>query len=231
MNRLTLAMLISILCCYMASAQKVTVGNQSQKVKNETAKGFQVALEGKPEDVAPAWNKFLKDSGKGKSSGELLVITEPTVGGTLYEKGILYARSAGTGEKSTAWVGLLESEWSADELELVNKELEQLVYRFGVKFYKDKIQKQIDESVNAAQAVERQAQRASSEAKTLGNKLVSNEHQKVQLEKSLEENKLENLVLKQKIVNNKNAQDSLAQVAIQIQKVVDMHKERQMKVN
>src|SRR5205085_11764183 len=135
MNRLTLAMLISILCCYIASAQKVTVGNQSQKVKNETAKGFQVALEGKPEDVAPAWNKFLKDSGKGKSSGELLVITEPTIGGTLYEKGILYARSAGTGEKSTAWVGLLESEWSADELEVVNKELEELVYRFGVMFY------------------------------------------------------------------------------------------------
>src|SRR5207253_7568032 len=72
--------------------------------------------------------------------------------------------------------------------------------------------------LNAAQAVDRQAQRTSSEAKTLGNKLVNNEQQKVQLEKSLEENKLENLVLKQKIVNNKKAQDSLAQVAIQDRK-------------
>jgi hypothetical protein len=231
MNRVTLAMLISILCCYTASAQKVVVGQQSQKVKNETAKGFQAALEGKPEDVAPQWNRFLKDVGKGKSSGELLVISEPTVGGTVYDTGILYARSAGVGEKSTVWIGLLEAEWAPDDLETVNKELEQLVYRFGVKYYKDKIQKQIDESVDAAQAVERQAQRTSNEAKSLSNRLVNNEQQKIQLEKSLEENKLENLVLKQRIVNNKKSQDSLAQVATQIQKVVDMHKERQMKVN
>ena len=231
MKLLTQAILIFMLPSYFISAQTVKVKKESQKVRNESAVGFQTDLEGKPEDVAPAWNRFLKDSGKGKSSGELLVITEPTVAGTSYPTGVLYARTGGSGEKSIVWLGLLESEWSEEEIETVSKELEQLVYRFGVKYYKDKIQLQIDESMNAAQAVERQSQRNLNEGKSLGNRLTNNEQQKVQLEKSLEENKLENLVLKQKIVNNQKAQDSLAQVAIQIKKVVEMHKERQAKVN
>jgi len=231
MNRLTLTLLTIFLSLSIVLAQKVTVKKELQKVKNKTAIGYLTELDGKIDDVTVAWNKFLKETGKGKSSGDMLVISEPTVGGTVYEKAILYATWSGIDGKARPWIGLIEEEWQVNDIEIVYKELEQLVYRFGVKFYKDKIQLQIDESVNAAQAVEKQSQRNMNEAKSLSNKLSNNEQQKISLEKSLEENKLENLVLKQKIVNNKKAQDSLAQAAIQIQKVVDMHKERQMKVN
>jgi hypothetical protein len=231
MNRTIPIILTCLLSCYLVAAQQVVVKKQGQKVKNESAKGFESHLEGNAEDIGPAWNKFLKDTGKGKSNGQLLVITEPTIGGTVYEKGILYATTNGSGEKADVWLGLIESEWADEDLEAINKEIEQIVYRFGVKYYKDKIQLQIDESLNAVQAVERQAQRLVSENKSLTNRLSNNEQQKIQLEKSLEENKLENLVLKQKLVNNANAQDSVARAGVQIQKVVEMHKERLMKVN
>jgi hypothetical protein len=231
MNRPILTMLIIVLATSIIVAQKVTVKKETQKIKNNSATGYQTELDGKVDDVTTAWNKFLKETGKGKSTGDMLVISEPTVGGTVYEKAILYATWSGIDGKARVWLGLVEDEWQVNDINIVYRELEQLVYRFGVKYYKDKIQLQIDESVNAAQAVERQALRAQNEAKTLGNRLVNNEQQKVQLEKSLEENKLDNLVLKQKIVNNRKAQDSLAQAASQIRKVVDLHKERQMKVN
>jgi hypothetical protein len=231
MNRSILAFLVLLILQYPAFSQKVTVKKQSQKIKNESAEGFQTELTGKSESVSAAWSRFLKDLGKGKSNGEMTVITQPAVGPTVYEKGILYATTEGSGENSKVWIGLLKGEWEVNDIEIVNKELEQLVYRFGVKFYRDEIQKQIDESEAAVLAVERQAQRLVNESKSLSNRLASNDQEKIQLEKSLEENKLEDLVLKQKIVNNKKAQDSVAQAAVQIRKVVELHKERQAKVN
>jgi hypothetical protein len=231
MNKQTLTIFILLFSAYTVSAQKVVVKKESQKIKDKTAQGFATTLEGATEDVSSAWNKFLKETGKGKSSGELLVINDPTLGGTLYESAILYATSGNNTSSTHVWLGLVANEWKVNDIEIVYNEVEQLVYRFGVKYYKDKIQLQIDESLNAQQAVERQAQRAMNESRTLNNRLENNEQQKIQLEKSMEENKLENLVLKQKIINNKKAQDSLAQAAVQIKKVVDMHKEKQAKVN
>jgi hypothetical protein len=231
MNRFILTFFAIAVVHISAHAQKVTVKKQTQKVRNETAHGFESTLTGKEENVDVAWGKFLKELGKGKSNGETLVITEPAVGATVYEKGILYATTEASGESTKVWLGLITEEWEVNDIEIVNKELEQLVYRFGVKYYKDEIQKQIDESMAAAQAVERQSQRLVNENKSLAKQLTNNDEEKIQLEKSLEANKLEDLVLKQKIVNNKRAQDSVAQAGVQIKKVVEMHKERQAKVN
>jgi len=231
MNRLILTIIAVVVVQYATLAQKVTVKKQTQKVRNETAHGFQADLTGKPDDVSAAWTKFLREIGKGKSNGETIVITEPAVGATVYEKGILYATTEASGENTKVWLGLINDEWEVNDIEIVNKELDELVHRFGVKYYKDVIQKQIDESLAAAQAVERQAQRLANESKSLAKQLTNNDEEKIQLEKSLEENRLEDLVLKQKIVNNKKAQDSVAQAGVQIQSVVEMHRQRQMKVN
>lgn len=213
-------------------AQTVTVQKQTEKIRSEQADGFSTELEAKKETVNSAWTKFLKDIGKSKvTGGEYQTITEPIVDGTVYSTGILYATIKGGEAKAKVWIGLLPGEWKVNDIEIVNKELEQMVYRFGVKFYRDQIQLQIDEAEKAVAAVEKQAQRLVSENKTLNNRLSSNEQQKVNLEKSLKENELEHLVLQQKIVNNKKSQDSVAQATVQIKKVVDLHRERQRKVN
>jgi hypothetical protein len=231
MDRLILTILAVFIAQCITFGQKVTTRKGSQKVKNETAEGFQTDLTGKRDDVSAAWNKFLKETGKGKTDGLTLVISEPVVGGTVYAKGILYATTESSGENSKVWIGLIPGEWNAEDIESVNKELEQLVYRFGVKFYKDEIQKQIDESEAASLAVDRQSQRLVNESKSLAKQLTNNDEEKIQLEKAIEANKLEDLVLKQKIVNNKKAQDSVAQAGVQIRKMVELHKERQTKVN
>ena len=212
-------------------AQTVTVNSKSEKVKGESTEGYATELEGKKDDVSSAWNKFLKDIGKVKNPGGIITITEPAVGGAVYPKGILYATVEGNEEKATIWLGLNNEEWVVNDIEIVTKELEKLVYRFGVKFYRDQIQKQIDEAQQASDAVDKQKQRLVNQNKDLTNKLANNEQQKIQLEKSLEVNKLDHLVLLQKIVNNKNSQDSVSNAGVQIKKVVELHKERQRKVN
>jgi len=106
-----------------------------------------------------------------------------------------------------------------------------MVYQFGIKFYRDQAQKQIDETQQALDAVEKQQQRALNQSRDLTIKLSNNEQEKIRLEKSLENNKLENAALKIRIENNKKTQDSLVNVNTQVKKVLETHQEKQRKIN
>jgi len=130
------------------------------------------------------------------------------------------------------WVGLNASEWpTPEQAEQALKDLEKVVYDFGVKFYRDKVQVDIDESVRAQQAAEKQTLRLQNESKNLNSRLEFNQKEKLRLEKALAENKLEYETLLSTIARNKKAQDSVALATDQIKKMVEIHKERQRKVN
>jgi len=212
-------------------AQKVIVSKRSERVKNESADGYSSDLDAKADDVRTSLGRFMKEAGKTKNAGDIITVNEPVVNGTVYMKGILYATVAGSDVKTRVWIGILPGEWNSSEVEAVSKDIEQMVYRFSIKYYRDVIQKQIDEAQQASDAVDKQAQRLTNEGKSLNNKLENNDQEKVRLEKSLEANKLEDLVLKQKIINNKKSQDSIAQTSVKIKQVMESHKERQGKVN
>ena len=214
-----------------AQAQKVTTEKQNHKVNGEEAEGFATTLEAKKDEVSIAWNKFLKDFGKVKQGATTTSITEPALGGTVYSKGTIYAELKDKGEKTEVWLGIKEAEWVVNDIEIVKKDLDKEVYRFGVKFYKDKIQAQIDEAVRALDATTRQNQRLVNQNKDYTLQLSNNEQEKIKLEQRLQENTLEHAVLLQKIENNKLAQDSVALAGEQIKKVIELHKERQRKVN
>lgn len=229
---------VSICLLFFVSlrAQTVTVKKQQDRVKGENTDGYGTELEGKKEDISLAWGKFLKELGKGKNLNEVITINEPALGATVYPKGILYATSSalpkeGDQEKGKVWIGLKESEWTVNDIDMVYSELEKLVYRFGVKFYRDQIQLQIDEAQRASDAVDRQKQRLLTQSKDLVLKLGNNDQEKIRLQNAIEANKLEHEVLLVKIDGNKKAQDSVALAGVQIKKVVEMHKERQRKVN
>lgn len=229
MKKLTIILVLG--ATSFAFSQKVTVNKKSEKIKGESAEGYSTELEGKKEAVAVAWGKFLKDMGKVKSGSGYQYIENPALGGTVYSTGIVYFNTSGNEEKATAWAGIKAAEWTVNDIKIVENQLEKLTYQFGVKFYRDKIQAQIDEGQQALDAVTRQQQRLLTQNKEMTIKLSNNEQEKIQLEKSLENNKLEHLVTAQKIVNNKKAQDSVAVVGEKIKKVIEMHKERQRKVN
>ena len=229
MKKLTLILALGLTS--VAYSQKVAVNKKSEKVKGETAEGFSTELEGKKETVATAWNKFLKDLGKVKAGADYQFVENPALGGTVYNTGIVYFNTRGNAEKSTAWLGIKGAEWTVNDIKIVENQLEKLAYQFGVKYYRDKIQAQIDEGQQALDAVVRQQQRLTTQSRDLTIKLGNNEQEKIQLEKSIEVNKLEHLVTLQRIVDNKKSQDSVAVVGEQIKKVIEMHKERQRKVN
>jgi len=229
MEKFTIFFMLSI--SVATYSQKVDLSKETEKVKGESAQGYKTELEGKKDEVAATWNRYLKDLGKVKSGGEYQYIENPALGGTVYTSGIVYSRVNGNEEKTTIWTGIKAAEWTVNDISIVEKQLEKLVYQFSVKFYRDKIQLQIDEAQQASDAVIRQQLRLTNQNKDLNNRLVNNGEEKIRLEKALDANKLENFVLIQKIENNKKSQDSVKLAGEQIKKIMELHKDRQRKVN
>jgi hypothetical protein len=211
-----------------ANAQAIKVSNETVRLKGESAEGSEIQLEGTYEQVESSLLKYLKPVGKTKKADEGFVIALPTINGKSYTTPV-YAIVRDKG-KGAAWIGILPSEWPGNTEE-VKKDIEKIVYDFGVNFYKDKIQLQIDESTRALQAVERQQQRLVNQSKDLDSKLDNNKKEKIQLEKSLENNKVDFESLNKKIAQNKLDQDSVAIAGEQIKKVIQMHKDKQARVN
>lgn len=226
-----LSLLFTLLIAFAATAQKVTVNKKTDRIKGESTDGFSTTLDGKKEDIAAAWSRYVKTLGRVKAGNDYQFIEGPAMGGTVYTTGILYVKSEGNTETGSVWMGIRPDEWTVNDIKIVEETVKELVYQFGITYYKDKIQAQINEAQEAMNIVTRQQQRLVTENNTLHNKLLSNEQQRIQLEKSVEANKLEKLVLEQKVVNNKKAQDSVAATTIPIKRAIEMHQERLRKVN
>lgn len=225
MNKKFFIVLLPLFISAFAEAQTVKVKKEKANVKGETMDGFEVDLEGTLADVNTTFVKYLKAFGKVRQA-DGITINDPNLNGLAYTQP-LFATTKENTNKVSAWIGFNATTWPKADAEKVNKELEKIMHDFGVKFYRDKIQVQIDESIRAVQAVEKQQQRLLNENKNLNNKLEANDREKLQLEKSLETNKLEHESLLLKIEQNKKAQDSVATAGEQIKKVVEKHRERQ----
>ncbi len=231
MNKFFLSALFTLFLI-SANSQSMTVNQQKEKVKGESIEAYAVTLEGKKEDISSAWNKYLKEIGKLKLFASPITVTEPIMNGTTYTGKAFYADLKKNNETSSmVWAGIIASEWEEADVEKVNRALEKLVYQFGVTYQRDKVQVQIDETQQALDAVEKQKVRTVNQNKDLTLKLSNNEQEKIKLEKALETNKLENASLKIKLENNLKAQDSLANVSVQIKKVMESHKEKQKAIN
>lgn len=224
-------LLTALVVPVVAHAQKISVAKDQERVKGSNIDGYATDLTGTIEEVSASYTKYLKTFGKIKSSGSQMKLSEAEISFTKYSAP-LYATTQSKGEKITVWLGLNPAEWpTPEQAEQAMKDLEKVVYDFGVKFYRDKIQTDIDESTRAQQTAEKQTTRLQNENKNLNSRLEFNQKEKLRLEKALTENKQEYENLLTGIAKNKKDQDSVAVATDQIKKMVEAHKERQRKVN
>lgn len=210
----------------LAHTQTVKVKKESSRIKGENVEGYATDLDGKAQDVTTSFVKYLRSLGKVKQNDGIYVLTESSISAS---KNPIYCTTKDHDTKGTAWMGIVASEWG-DEASKINSAIEKVMYEYGVKFYRDKIQLQIDESNRAVAAVEKQQQRYLMENKNLNAKLENNKREKIQLEKNLVDNKTEYDLLLKKIAKNKHDQDSIAIANVQIKKVMEAQKEKQSKV-
>jgi hypothetical protein len=215
----------------ISEAQTINVVKKNHKVKSATATGHAVELKGGINDAETILPKFLKNYGKTRSNVGFTTVSNPFLNGITYEGKIIYATIEGNETQCEVWIGLDTAEWNGEDIPRILDRVNKVVYQFGVRFYHDLVQKEIDESQQAFDATEKQKTRLTNQNKDLNIRLGNNEQEKIHLEKSLEANALEKAVLLQKLENNKKAQDSVSNAGIQIKKVLDAQIEKQKKIN
>ena len=225
--RIILFVLLLAFLPLVSLSQTVQVENAQLRIQGENAQGYQVTIAAPEAEVQASLSKYLKMLGKTKQSDGVITLSEPLIGGRKYLNA-LYATTKQTGTSTTAWLGIHSGTGEEASRE---PDLEKLIYEFGVSFHRDMVQQQIDESLRALQAVERQQSRLVNQDKDLTSKIENNRRQKIQLENSLVENKLELEGLTQKLESNSKARDSVAVATDQIRKVVEMHKARQRSIH
>ena len=213
----------------MGWSQTVVVDKSDQRIKGDRAFGYATNLEASKAEVNASLLKYMKSFGKAKQQDDLIFVAETTLNGITYVKP-MYAMVSGVGSTARAWIGVHLKEWSADSANITTQ-LEGFVKTFGVNFYRDKIQGQIDEAQQALDAVEKQQQRTSNENKNLLQKIDNNRSEYAQLVKALQSNHADSVTLIFKLEENKKSKDSLTMVSEKVRKVLEFQKEKQRKVN
>ncbi len=220
-----------ILTCLALQAQKVIVTKDAHRIKGDHVNGYATELTGTLEEITNSYTKYLKSFSKIKTTDKIIYLSDVTIDQTKYTWP-LYATTKGKADKTTVWLGANPTDWlDTAQYNKASNALTKLLYNFGVKFYRDIVQVDIDEATRAQQAAEKKTQRLLNESKNLNSKLEFNQKEKIRLEKALIDNKVEYETLLLNISVNKKSQDSLAIATIQIKKMVEIHKERQQKVN
>jgi len=206
--------------------QSVVTTKQSQRIKGENAVGYATTLEAPQQEVNTSLQRYLKTFGKPKQQGETWVVPEASINGKVYPHP-LYAVVKTSGIKTMAWMGILENADSTN----ITSQLEALVKTFGVNFYRDKIQAQIDEAQRAVEVVEKQQQRTNTENKNISLRVENNKTEFAQLNKAIKNNRLDSVNLQKRLGQNLHAKDSLVIVLEKVKQAVEFQKERQRKVN
>jgi len=208
-------------------SQSIQVKKEPSTINSRNTIGYQTEILASEEEVRNYLSKYLKALGKTKQSGDYTTMAEPLVGGRKYTT-TLYAAVKQLEKTTAVWMGMPSE---SGEESAADRDIEKLVHDFAVAYHRDKIQLQIDESLRALQAVERQQTRLVNQNKDLNIRIENNKRQKIELEKSLLNNRMEFMELTGKLVANTKAQDSVAIATEQIKKAVEMHQERQKSVN
>jgi hypothetical protein len=217
---------ILMLFPFLTNAQTIVVKKESARIEGQNVPGYHVALSSGENEVRNSLIKYLRALGKIKTTGNYITMEEPVIAGKKYAN-VLYATTKEVGNTSAAWIGMRSE---SREESALDSDLGELTYDFGVAFHREKIQIEIDESLQALQAVEKQQLRLANQNKDLNSRIERNKRQKIELEKALVDNKLELEDLIKNLKANAKARDSVAIATEQIRKVVEMHQERKRKV-
>ncbi len=146
-------------------AQSIKVKKEKARVKGENVEGFEIELSGSYGNIHSSFTKFLKNYGKTRGN-DPIVLTGASLGtGTTTALVYGVVKEKEKDKSSHVWLGILKEEWPEDAYEKGMKELEKMVYDFGKSYHQDLVQDEIDESITALNAVEKQQQRLVTENK------------------------------------------------------------------
>jgi uncharacterized protein YfkK (UPF0435 family) len=212
-------------------AQSYSIKNESQRVNNKKYAGVSSLVEGDFNDVEEFWFDYVKDHGKVRrkrnySQVTVFSVKDLTVDTITYVTRVSVATNDSLG---LIWLAPL-GEFSDSDLKSLNTDIEKILKIATRAYYISEVQKNIDQSEEAAIIVSKNHQKLIYQGKNYVADSLAAENLKADLENRLEETILKIKVLSQQIIDNKAATIKAYEDLEKIKKVIARHKESLKKI-
>lgn len=226
MRNLSIIFLAFLLTGYVSLAQKVEVKEETQKINGKEIAGYSIVLQATKDKAESALLAFLKETGKTENKRTYFHLREIVFPGIFSSQISLFATASTEATQAKVWMGVDTTLIEKSIGTKLHDEAQAYLYKFGIKYYRDEVQRQISEAERATEFTSKSYQKLINENTSLNKQLENAKADKIKLEKALEVNiKLqEDLAIK--LVDNKAAQDSVYLDIESMKKALEVYKKK-----
>lgn len=225
--RIISAFLIFSLTSYaLAQGQDYTVTAKSQRINDTKYEGFVIPVSGPIDLVTDQMYVYLKAKSKIRRKRNYYSISEIKMDELALDSTILYLKLSDKGSICNVWMGIKTFGLEKERTNAIESAIQNELVLMARSYYVHQQELKILEAETAAQVVSKTQQTLIDEKVKLATSLEEKEARKIELEELLKTNTLDIDVLKQKLIDNKLAQDSIYIDLQKVKKVIEIQKQK-----
>lgn len=225
--RLIIAFIIfSLASSSFAQAQNYTVTEKSQRINDTKYEGFYIKILGPIEKVTNQMYGYLKGTSKIRRKRNHYSILELKMDKLALDSTVIYLKLNEKENNCNVWMGIKTFGLKKERVSDIESAIQHELVLMARSYYVHQQELKILEAQTAAEVVSKTQQSLIDEKAKLATGLEEKEARKIELEELLKTNTLNIEVLKQKLIDNKFAQDSIYIDIQKVNKVIEIQKQK-----
>ncbi len=207
-------------------AQDYSVSAKKQRINDIKYSGYSIKINGSISEVTDQTYSYLKKKAKLRRKRNYYSVAELKMENIRLDSTVIYLKIDDKSPQTTVWLGVATSGLEQEIINTVDEAIQKELVHIARSYYVHQQELKILEAETAAQVISKNQQSLMDEKVKLTSNLETAEARKIELEGLLESNRLDIEVLKQKIINNKFAQDSVYLDLQKVNKVIEGQKQK-----
>ncbi len=209
-----------------ATAQDYAVNPKTQRINDIKYSGFSIRVEGTLSKVTDQTYIYLKAKSKLRRKRNYYSITALQLDKIKLDSTVIYLKIDDKFPQTAIWVGIKTTGLAEKRIHKIESELQKELVHIARSYYVHEQELKILEAETAAQIISKNQQSLISSHTKLTTDLTEAEARKLELDELLKTNQLDIGVLKQKLIDNKFAQDSVYLDLQKVNRVIEGQKQK-----
>jgi len=225
-QRLFIVSILIIGSYHQVLGQDYTVNAKTQRINDTKYNGFSINVNGSLSKVTDQTYTYLKANSKLRRKRNYYSVAELKMDKIQLDSTIIYLKIDDNSPQTAIWLGIKTTGLEQPKANKIEKALQKELVKVARSYYVHQQELKIIEAETAAQVISKTQQLLINERVKFTANLETAEARKIELEEFLKTNQLDIEVLKQKLIDNKFAQDSIYLDLQKVNRVVEGQKQK-----
>ncbi len=225
-QRLFIISIFIIGSCHQVLGQDYTVTTKTQRINDTKYNGFTIQVNGPLSKVTDQTYTYFKAISKLRRKRNYYLVAELKMDKIQLDSTIVYLKMDDKSPQTAVWLGIKTTELEPPRVDKIEKALQKELVKIARSYYVHQQELKISEAETAAQVISKTQQSLINGKIKFTADLETTEARKLELEELLKTNQLDIKVLKQKLIDNKFAQDSIYMDLQKVNKVIEVQKQK-----